>query len=561
MTMLITKFNKLIANKFIWIGFTFLIVISFAFMGVTGAGDARDRQAAGTLFGESISADEFRSVYTHTYMSLVLGAGRPIPIDEELDTALTRMAWKRLVSLKKADSMGLRISDREIVAAIHSFPFFQQDGRFSAELYRNFAENYLASMGFRPGQFEEHIGQELVLQKLQRMVSAAVLVPPAEVEQRIRVFGDEFTVEYLWVDDNALDETVEVTESDVRDYFERRADQFIVPPKARVDFVRFPIEGYMDQVEVTEEQARDYYDLNSSEFEIQVEAPDTPEDEEPFLVTEIQPFDEVKEDIVKTLQRQGAARYAANEAMDFVVSLVPDRHGQSISFDEAAEKFNVSVEQADPFQRGDVPAGVDAGPTFSEAAFSLQEDPEYYFSDAVEGEKYLYVIGLQEMIKARIPEFDEVEEQVSAAAQEEAERAAVEELARSVKERAEENLRADVPFKETGELFGLEVSEPVQFTASRGVEDVPYEEQLVRTVLFYNEGEVTEPVAVNNRYLVVFVAERTAADPAEFADFRPHISASIRQERASLLFEEWQKQLLQEAEFTTRRDEEPETDG
>lgn len=562
MAMLITKFNKLIANKFVWIGFTFLIVVSFAFMGMAGSGEARDRaerQAAGTLFGESISAETFRRAYANTYMSVLLAVGQQISITEEVDRELRRMTWKRLASLLKAEQMGLRTSDREVVAAIRSYPMFQQDGRFSADIYQQFVHQYLAAMGFSAGQFEEHIAEELVLEKLRRALAEAVWVPPSDIDQAIRTLGDTFEVSYVLIDDEAVGEVTPPTTDELQAYFDENPERFIRPPQVKVRFVRFPIASFADEIEISEEQVRSHYDLNIDRYtreEVADTEADAADEDELFRITTTIPFEEVQAEIEETLRREAAARRAADVAMDFVVSLIPDRHGDAASFDAAAETFNVNVEDLPPFDRHTVPDDIGAGPEFVRAAFELRPHAEYYFSDPVEGDDNLYVMVLDQRIPERIPEFAEVEEAVREAAKQAKRERLRTARAEAFAQAAEQALLAGTAWSTVAGEFELEPSEPLQFSAAEGAGDAPYSRQLVRAVLAYNAGEITEPVSVWGGYLVIHVKEREEADPALFADFRPQIAASLAQERAAILFEEWQQQLLHEAEFSTPDDRE-----
>ncbi len=563
MAMLITKFNKLIANKFVWIGFTFLIVVAFAFMGMAGSGDARDRadrQAAGTLFGESISAETFRRAYANTYMGVLLAVGQQISITEEVDRELRRMTWKRLASLMKAEQMGLRTSDREVVAAIRSYPMFQQNGRFSTETYQQFVNQYLMAMGFSAGQFEEHVAEELVLDKLRQALAQAVWIPPAEIDQAIRTLGDSFEVSYVRIDDDAVGEIDPLETEAVRAFFENDPERFMRPAQVQVRFVRFPVEAFEDEVEITEEQVRAHYDLNQEMYtrEEVAETPDdhAEEDDDLFRITTTIPFEEVQAEIEESLRREAAARRAADVAMDFVVSLIPDRHGEAASFEAAAETFNRDIESLPPFDRHTVPEGIDAGPDFVRAAFDLRPHAEYYFSDPVEGEEYLYVIALDERIPERVPEFEEVADEVRQAA-EQAERARQRTAwAEGFVQTAKQHLADGESWSDVAQQFDLSASTPLRFSAADGLAERPYGNQLVRAVLAHNAGEITEPVRVGNAYLVVYVQERDEVDPMLYADFRPQIAASLAQERAAVLFGEWQQQLLQEAEFTTADDRE-----
>lgn len=551
---MITKFNKLIANKVVWIGFTFLIVVAFAFMGLSGAGDDRDRdQSMGTLFGDPISFDEYSAARRLAYLGFILSMNEQVD-EEELQDA----TWRRLATLRRAREMGIQTTDREIVQAIRNFPDFQHEGQFHPQIYDQFLNQYLGAMGFRPSEFENFVRQELAIQKIQRMIVESVLLSQTELDRAISTLGDEFTVQYSFISREALGEGLAATEEDARVFFEENTEAFRIPAQVRVNFVRFPVREFMQIVEVSEEQALDYYDRNIDDFIVETEQEEDLDDEDADLfdlqITE--PFEEVQEEIIERLTIEKAANEAAHEATDFVISLVPDRHGNAPSFDEAAENFGVEIQTTDPFSENEIPEGIDAGLAFSRAAFGLLPNPEHYFSDAVRGQDYIYVLALEEQIPSRLPEFEEVLEEALAAAQSEKEANALEELANSFRDLLEETLAAGDSFEDAAEAFLLSVSDPITFTAAEGPQELPYARQLVQAVIAYNAGEIPAPIFVGHGFIVAHIQEREPADPMLYAEFQPRIISALSGERGMILFRDWEDQLLAEANFTPRHADE-----
>jgi parvulin-like peptidyl-prolyl isomerase len=557
MTMLITKFNKLIANKFIWIGFTVLIVLAFVVMDMAGPEDRQDPAMleAGTLFGETISNDQLRVAYRHAYMGIVLSVSQMFPIDREMDRELTRMAWLRLASLMKAQELGMRANDQEVMSAIENFRDFQQDGQFSMQIYESFVQQYLPALGFTAGQFEEHVRQELVLQKLQRMVTEGVLVAPAEVERFIRSNSDEFTIHYAVINANVLGSGTEVTEAEARAFFDADPEAFMLPPMMRVQYVRFPIAERKALIEISEEEALDFYDRNLQDYMVEEDVQEEvegEEDENTFPVMTARPFEEVQEEIVAQLQEQQAARRTMEDARAFVIGLEPARDGTATSFAERAAEYELTIEETEFFAEADVPAEIDAGTAFGRAAFRLEDHPRYYFSDAIVGEEYVYVMALLEAADARVPAFEEVADEVTLAAQARATRQQVVDLAETFKEMVEQGLGEGRTFAGIAEEMAIPVTGPLSFTAAEGLPDLPFGRQLMLAVQNHNEDEVTEPIDIEDGQAVVYVASRTPADPAQYDDFRPQIVESLSRERAQVLFNEWQENLLKEANFQPR---------
>src|ERR1035437_1522994 len=80
--MFISKFNKLIRNKFVWSGFAFIVILSFvAWQTKTGGiSEEETKNAAGKLDGKPVPAAEMRSAYFNSYLYMSLMVGRALKI-------------------------------------------------------------------------------------------------------------------------------------------------------------------------------------------------------------------------------------------------------------------------------------------------------------------------------------------------------------------------------------------------------------------------------------------------------------------------------------------------
>ena len=150
--MLIGKFHKLIQSRLLWGVFLVIIVFSFVIWGTPFLFRSKsDREAGseGKIGGKPVSRQEFRSAYTHIYASLAMGMGRkPDLSGAKAEAALRQAAWRRVASLREAARLGFTASDEEVQQAIAREPYFQHEGRFSLEMYKNFVGQFLNDLGY-----------------------------------------------------------------------------------------------------------------------------------------------------------------------------------------------------------------------------------------------------------------------------------------------------------------------------------------------------------------------------------------------------------------------------
>ena len=130
--MLITQFNKLIRNKFVWT--VFAVIIAFFFVGasVSSRGcsaDAGDRRGMeGKLFGENVTSREFAMA---RYFEM--GLRYDSALTPEQSAALRERTWARLAALRLAEQMGLGATEDEVMQALQQDPSFQVNGAFSPQ--------------------------------------------------------------------------------------------------------------------------------------------------------------------------------------------------------------------------------------------------------------------------------------------------------------------------------------------------------------------------------------------------------------------------------------------
>ncbi len=593
MAMLISKFHRLIQSKLLWGSFLVIIIFTFVIWGTQMPSEsrkARELNAAGKLGGEFITQEQFRQAYFNTYMSAVLAVGRGFDINTVLDQQLRESAWRRLAALREAEKMGIAATDQEVMGAIQQHPGFSPEGRFNPSYYSAFVHNVLRQLGFTERQFEQHVREEIVLQKLQNMLAQAAWVSPYEISRTFRSLSDTFDLQYAVLSESNVAGSIQVAREDARKLFLENPEAFRIPEQVRVDFVRIPVSNYLAAAAVTnEDDALAYYDEYMDRFartnlveitqtNILLDAVNTNAVMVQTFVTNVETivttqvvtieFDEVVTNILDILTRQAARERAADAATDLVVTLAPDRDGNATSFEEAAAKAGLEIESPGPFALTDEVPGTDAGLYFNQAAFNLNQTAEEYFSDAIPGSNYVYVAALKERLPARIPEFDEIADNALRAARERAVADALNSRAQELRTAALEAVEGDGAFEKAVRKLGLEVLETGEFSLADGTMTNLYADILMRGVLARNQGEVTDALPTEDGAVVIaYVAGRKPGDPSLLEDLRPQIRESVKRQRSRILFESWEASLLTDGGFEDRsrvsediEDEYPEED-
>lgn len=541
--MFISKFNKLIRNKYIWSGFAFIVILSFvAWQTNTGGiSEEETRIAAGKLDGKPVPAAEMSSAYFNSYLYMSLMVGRALKVTPRVDEALKHMAWRRLIALRGAQEAHLASSPAEVVAAIQQQPFFQENGQFSPSRYVAFVRQFLPNLRATENQFEDHIRQEIMLSKARLMLAQATWVAPLEIEQVYHQLYDTFVVSYVQLARDDLEKSVKVTEAETRAYFEAHTNDFTIPAKMRVKVVTFPFARFLDEGALDETALRSYYDEHIEEFTTRGTGD----------LLSASSFEEVEDTLRDRLAQEAAEAAAGDRAADFEVALAPDRKGQAPTFEAVVRAAGLAVTTSSVFTlKAQVP-GLQVALDFNKAAFALRPTPDDYFSHPVRGSNAYYVLAYHDKFDARVPAYGEVRAAARRAALAQALSNQLAQTAGTIHQSVADALQRGQTFAQAIRPYRLEVvtTEPFAIRTGLDVEDQDAFYELTKKILFLNAGELTDVIALEDSAMIGHVDSRIMADRTLLESIKKELGQYIRKRREDVAFRGWQEYLLTAHKF------------
>lgn len=541
--MFITRFNKMIRNRILWGGFA--IIVCIAFVGAySQLGEQADSETriAGRILGDEVSLEEFNR--TRFY---VMGLRRPPELSAEVQRLIREETWKRLAALKVAEQMRLTALPREIAEILKQDPGFQVNGSFSPEKYRR----TLNAQNLSVPVYEGFLKQRITLAKLQSVFEAAVWVSPFETDRKLRNLTDELTVMCGLLPSENLRREQTVTDAEIEAFYAENQDAFQVPERVSVKYVTIPYSNMISETEILEVDVEQYYTDHPDIYSVTNAA-----GEESAV-----PFEEVKDEIRKILEKEQAAYLAEKEADDFVSELTPTRPSERVpSFAELAKARGLGVSTTDLFDAEAQIPGIQNSIDFTEAAFALEPgSPVRRFSDPVVGEHAVYVLAHEQSREPYVPELeairDEVEEAAAARKTDEEFLNKVAEARSAIADAVEKDKDFETAISEVGGILATTLT----FSAySEQPPDYEHFDPLMRRTLTLDAGEVAEPISVEKGALVAYVKSREPGDVASLPYARAEIQNMVARYRAEGVMRDWQSYLLKQAEVEDMLPEIPE---
>ena len=240
----------------------------FLFVGSpTGFISGVGAQNVAEIDGLGITAKEFsrhyRRVYD-TYNQMYNLNSQPPEIVKQL--GIGQNALNQLVSqyavVAEAQKQGIEVSPEELVRRIENLPFFQVNGIFvGVEQYKLAVQQ----TGYTATEFEAAVRREVISEKLRNILTDGINATEVEARQQFIETNQEASVRYVVFDPEKIT-LDDVTEEDIKAYFEEHSEDYREPEKRKIKYLS--IERNIINVEVTEDEIREQMPESTQEEKV-----------------------------------------------------------------------------------------------------------------------------------------------------------------------------------------------------------------------------------------------------------------------------------------------------
>ncbi|MGV3582546.1 MAG: SurA N-terminal domain-containing protein [Methylophilus sp.] len=244
-----------------------IITIPFALFGIDSyLKDAGSDVAVATINGDKITVQEFSNAI-ETTRNRLLSQGQKIDAGllespELKQSVLDGLISRRLVRAE-VDHQQFKISDDQLSQHILSMPEFQQDGKFSEDLYQKTLQQNKLTVA----KFEASIRQDMLMQQARDGIAQLAFSPNAVADQALKSAFEQREVSTLEIKASDFVSKVNVTPEEVKAYYEQHKDKLIVPEQVKLEFALLSVASLMGQVNVSDEEVKQFYNANKEKFQ------------------------------------------------------------------------------------------------------------------------------------------------------------------------------------------------------------------------------------------------------------------------------------------------------
>ncbi len=487
-------------HKVLMIIITVLVCISFSwYWNKTDFAQMSDA-TVGTIYNRSVSQVEFQRNVRLLRLGSQLGM-RDLLMEltagaQTENDAFEKFSWNLMVLRHEAQEMGIQPTTSEIADAIKALPAFQGENGFDVSRYTNFVDQALAPMGFSETQLEELAADQIVLQRVKKVLSAGVSVPETEMRSDFEQAYAKMDVGVVHFNAAETGTEVPVTDEQITKYYEAQKAQLKTDEKRKVKFVEFGL---------TEEQQK----LTGK----------------PRI------------DILQKL---------ADRANDFTEAL----QAKGADFDQVVAKFKLTPKETSEFSKESPDPQLAGTPALVTAAFALtKETPN---SDAIQTKEGFDIMHLLQVEPSRPLTQEEARPQIVETLKKRNAQQMLAMKAAGVASKLREELKSGKPVAEAASAAGVKVENLPPFALAEGPipgaapeaspapkNENPEMPSIKRAASGLSAGEVSDFVNTKDGGLLVILEKREALDPAQYEKARPILESRSMDNQSQVVFYEW----------------------
>ena len=244
-----------------------IIILIFAITGIDSyLMSAGSNVAIAKVNGDKISVQEYSNA-VDTVRNRLQADGQKVDSAmlesaELKQSVLDGLITRRLVNAEIGNA-NFKISDDQLSQHILGMPEFQQDGKFSEDLYQKTLEqNKLTA-----SKFENDRRADLLTQQAREGLAVLVTIPKSLAEQTLKFAHQQRDLSVAEIKTAQFVSQIKITPEQVNAYYELHKAKFKTPEQVKVEFALLSAAGLVAKSLVSDAEVKQFYEENAAKFQ------------------------------------------------------------------------------------------------------------------------------------------------------------------------------------------------------------------------------------------------------------------------------------------------------
>ena len=411
--------------------------------------------------------------------------------------------------------MGIEVSDAELGQALQSIPWLVQNGSFIG--MDRYQDVIYQQTGMSVPEFEAELRDELLQDKIRRVVTDGAEVTPQEAQQEFQRRNAKAKIEYVLFDPSQFIKAVQISPEALETFFKRNPDRYKLPEQRKVRYVLIDPDHVKGQVKVTDEDARQYYTQHLSDYRISDRV-------------------NVAHILFKTTGKTPAEVATIEKTAQDVLAQIKG----GANFADLAKKYSEDTSASKGGELGWVMRGQTVK-EFENTAFSMKPGQ---VSDLVRTVYGIHIIKLEDKQTAHLESFDEVKAPIVADLEKQRVADAQEKLADGLSR--ELRLKPDA-FEDLVRKAGLEPQMSPLFSFGVPVADLGNGDAFENLAFQLHKGEVGAPISVPKGQAIIQLVDIVPEHIPTLEEVRARVEEDYRAEQSKVMVLDKARQLAAQA--------------
>lgn len=420
------------------------------------------------------------------------------------------------ILLAEAERLGIIATDEDVSKFLHTGPTGEAlfpNGKFiGQEQYTALVNNRL---NMSVADFEESIKHQIMIQRLEALITAGVSVGDQEVRDTYRKENIKIKFQYAVLSSDDLRKTINPSDAELESFFKKNAARYAnaVPEQRTITYFAFTpnqLPGGVPQP--SQQEIQSYYNQHQSEYSVPEQAKSR------HILIKVAPNADAKTDAAAKAKAEDIAKQLRNGG----------------NWNELAKK------------NSDDPGSKDTGGElgFAQRGRMVPEFDKAIFTQkigdigVVKSQFGYHVVQVEDRQTAHNQSLGEVQDQIKAT------------LSRQLVSQAEENFARQLSteagksgMQATASAHHLDLTTSQPVAANGVISALPDGSQLISKAFQAKQGGSPEYAPTGEGYAIFQVTGVAAAHAPTFADWKSHVLDDYRDERLPALLTEKTKEL------------------
>ncbi len=484
-----------------------IMIVSFVVAYIPTFGDitsAATGSEVARVGSESVSAKEFQAAYRNTISRM----GSQVPAEllkaYGFDTQVLNGLISQHVMSVEARRLGLQVSDAEIQDKILAIPALIDNGQFIGHARY---QALLAQNNLTVEEFENQVRSQVLAEKMQSLISAAVAVTDKEAEDEYRKRNEKAKLDYFVIDPAKLESKVTASDQEQQAYFDKNKTQYKEPEQRQAKYAFIDNVKFQKEATATDQELQDYFNQHQEDYRLM----ELVRAQHILFKTE-----------GKTPEEIEAIR---KKALDV---LAMAKKGED--FSALAKKYSEDSSASRGGDLGEFPRGKMV-PEFEKVAFTLEPGA---ISDLVQSPFGFHIIKVNKRQEPRLRDFAEMKGAIRIIVLGTKGRAKAEEVARQVAG----DLRTNKNMEAVAQKYGVEVRETPKLSAASKLPGLSNSAEFIKQLFTLAKGEFGTPIQNDEGWAVATVSDIIAAHDSSYEEAKSKVADDVKKEKAEKLAKE-----------------------